>query len=129
MIHFPVRPEKQRELQEHMEKLGVREEDLVEGYVRASGRGGQKLHKTSSCVCLHHPPSGIRVRCEESRSQALNRFLARRRLVEILEAGAGAPSSRLLAERERARRQKERRRRRSRSGARAEPGPGPADST
>jgi peptide chain release factor len=114
MLNFPVRPEKQQDLLDRMQALGVREEDLEEGFARASGRGGQKLHKTSSCVLLRHKPTGLRVRCEESRSQALNRFLARRRLVDILEARSGAESSRLLAERRKVIKQKERRGRRSR---------------
>jgi protein subunit release factor B len=86
MARAPVHPDKQRDLLERMERLGVVEEDIEERFVRASGRGGQKLHKTSSCVWLTHKPTGLQVKCEQSRSQALNRFLARRRLVEKLES-------------------------------------------
>jgi protein subunit release factor B len=85
MVRYPVHPDKQRDLLERLKRLGIVEEDLEERFVRASGRGGQKLNKTSSCVWLSHKPTGILVKCGASRSQALNRFLARRRLAEKLE--------------------------------------------
>ena len=65
-----------------MQKYAVREADIEEKFVRGSGSGGQKINKTSSCVWLLHEPTGIEVKCQASRSQALNRFLARRLLVE-----------------------------------------------
>jgi len=114
VVHFPVKPEKQRDLELRMKALGLAEVDLEEGYTRASGRGGQKLHKTSNCVTLHHRPTGTRIRCEESRSQALNRFLARRRLVEVLESVSRASSLASIGERQKVRRQKDRRARRAR---------------
>ncbi|HMB01961.1 MAG TPA: peptide chain release factor-like protein, partial [Spirochaetota bacterium] len=58
--------------------------DLVEQFVRAGGKGGQKVNKTSSCVILKHPASGCVVKCSRERSREVNRFLARRRLVEKL---------------------------------------------
>ena len=67
-------------------QLGVREEDLLEKFVRASGPGGQKVNKTSTAVYLKHLPSGIEVRAQEARSQGLNRYSARRKLAEALEA-------------------------------------------
>ncbi len=116
MPRFPVQPDKQKALEEEMARLGIREEDLEERFVRGAGRGGQKLNKTSSSVWLLHRPSGLQVRCGESRSQGLNRFLARRRLAEALAARAGGGKAR--AERERIRKNKARRRRRaSRKGA------------
>jgi protein subunit release factor B len=109
-----IRPEKIRELQARMQALGLEEKDIVEKFVRSRGRGGQKVNKTSSCVYLRHVPTGIEVKCSEGRSQSINRFFARRRLVEKLERlllGAESPSER---ERMKARKQKQRRRRRSR---------------
>lgn len=85
MLDFPVRPEKLKLLAERYKRLGLREEDIEEKFIRSSGRGGQKVNKVSTCVVLLHRPTGLRVRCEEERSQALNRFKARRMLVERLE--------------------------------------------
>ena len=89
MVRAPVHPDKERDLLERMKRLGIAEKDLEEHFDRASGRGGQKLQKTASCVWLTHKPTGIRVKCGDSRSQALNRFLARRRLAEKLERSRG----------------------------------------
>lgn len=83
---FPVSPAKEKELYDRMDRLGMKGSDLVEEFVRGSGPGGQKINKTSVAVTLRHIPSGITVRCQESRSQALNRFLARRLLMEKLES-------------------------------------------
>src|SRR3972149_635601 len=74
-----VSPGKEKSLLERMQALGVREQDIEEQFVRSSGAGGQKVNKTSSCVVLYHRPTGIRVKCQQERSQALNRFLARRK--------------------------------------------------
>jgi len=68
-----------------MAELGIREEDLVERFIRGSGPGGQKINKTSSCVVIRHRPTGIEVRCARERSQARNRWLARWELCERLE--------------------------------------------
>ncbi len=111
MPEFAVSPEKNRSLQERMELLGVREEDLEERFVRSSGKGGQHVNKSSTCVWLKHRPSGIEVKCMSERSQSVNRFLARRELLERLAELAGLPTRRSTAEK-RARKQKDRRRRR-----------------
>ena len=79
-----VSPEKEKELLRQMTELKVREVDLVEKFIRGSGPGGQKINKTSSCVYLLHLPSGIEVKCQRTRSQASNRFFARRALCERL---------------------------------------------
>jgi len=89
---FAVSAEKEQWLRRQMETLGIREEDLEEKFVRASGRGGQKVNKTSSCVYLKHLPTGIEVKCMKDRSQSLNRFLARRELVKRMELRAGMAS-------------------------------------
>jgi protein subunit release factor B len=108
-----MRKEKQEELQQRMEILGIREEDLVEKFILGSGKGGQKINKTSSCVYLKHRPSGMEIKCQAERSREMNRFLARRALCERLE-------ERLLEVRtakwqavEKIRRQKKRRSRRA----------------
>ena len=78
---FPVSEEKGRDLKEKMEALGIHEKDIEERFIRSSGRGGQKVNKTSTCVYLKHLPTGIEVKWMTERSQALNRFFARRELV------------------------------------------------
>jgi protein subunit release factor B len=89
MIHFPVSEEKGRWLREKMEAFGISEKDIEEKFVRSSGRGGQKVNKTSTCVYLRHLPTGIEVKCMKERSQSLNRFLARRELVEKIAKTSG----------------------------------------
>jgi len=111
---FPVRPEKEQALRERMERLGIREEDLEETFVRSAGPGGQKVNKTSSCVQVRHRPSGRVVRCQEFRSQGLNRFRAREVLADDIEAEILGTESARRQEQERVRRQKRRRSRRAR---------------
>ena len=81
-----VSRKKQLALQEAMRRLGVQECHLEESFIRSGGPGGQNVNKVSTCVVLRHRPSGIEVRCQQERSQALNRFLARRLLLARLEA-------------------------------------------
>ncbi|MDD5692625.1 MAG: peptide chain release factor-like protein [Candidatus Omnitrophica bacterium] len=64
-------------LEKKMAALGVREEDIVESFIRSSGPGGQNVNKTSTCVYLKHLPTGLEVKCQRQRSQVLNRNLAR----------------------------------------------------
>ena len=112
MPEFAVSEEKNRWLQIKMAELGVREEDLQETFVRSSGCGGQHVNKTSTCVQLRHIPSGISVSASRERSQSVNRFLARRELLERLDALGGKPTPETKRI-ERLRKQKDRRRRRT----------------
>jgi protein subunit release factor B len=94
MPYFAVSEEKNRWLQERMKALNIREEDIIERFVRSSGKGGQKVNKSATCVYLKHIPTGIEVKCMETRSQSINRFLARRELIWRIEELFGLPSSR-----------------------------------
>ncbi len=85
MSLFTVCTEKEKALLERMASLGVAESDFRETFVRSSGPGGQKVNKTSSCVQLVHVPTGLSVKCQRERSQAVNRFLARRLLLDRIE--------------------------------------------
>ncbi|MGA2361838.1 MAG: peptide chain release factor-like protein [Candidatus Aminicenantales bacterium] len=85
MATFGVSPDKEQALAERMEKLGLREADIVEKFIRSGGHGGQNVNKVATCVYLKHLPSGVEVKCQQERSQALNRFLARRILADKIE--------------------------------------------
>lgn len=89
MIHFPVSEEKNQWLKAKMEALGIHERDIEEKFIRSSGRGGQKVNKTSTCVYLKHLPTGIEIKYMKERSQSLNRFFARRELVRRIEKFSG----------------------------------------
>src|SRR3990167_5508092 len=82
---YPVSESKVRKLEEKIKKLCLRESDFEESFIRSSGSGGQNVNKVSTCVVLRHRPTGLEVKCQRERSQALNRFLARRLLAEKLE--------------------------------------------
>lgn len=86
MAIFGVSPEKEKALEERMAELGIREEDLVEKFIRSGGHGGQNVNKVATCVYLKHVPTGLEVKCQQERSQALNRYLARRILADKVEA-------------------------------------------
>ncbi len=114
MGKFKVSTEKEAQLAERMERLQIFEGDIVERFIKGSGPGGQKINKTSSCVYLHHRPSGKEVKCQASRSQALNRFLARRELCDLIENELLGKVSAAEQAREKIRRQKRRKSRKQR---------------
>lgn len=98
MPAFAVSEDKNKWLQEKMESLDILEKDIAEKFIRSSGKGGQKVNKTATCVYLKHLPTGIEVKCMKDRSQSINRFLARRLLAEKVEALSGKPTANSLKE-------------------------------
>lgn len=115
MSRFGVTPQKEAELIARMDACGLRESDLEERFVRSGGAGGQHVNKTSTCVVLRHRPTGLEVKMQIARSQSLNRFYARRRLCELLEARRLGPESPAERRAAKLRKQKDRRRRRART--------------
>ena len=85
MGNFSASKDKQEALRKRMESLGIFEDDIIEKFIRSSGKGGQKVNKTSTCVYLKHLPTQIEVKCQQERYQAMNRFLARRILADKVE--------------------------------------------
>ncbi len=96
-----------------MDALGVNETDLQETFVRSGGHGGQNVNKTSTCVVLLHRPTGLQVKCQATRQQGLNRFLARRLLLDKVESLRKGCVAAERASTEKIRRQKRRRSRRA----------------
>lgn len=108
-----VSPAKADQLAQRMAELGVHENDLDESFMRSGGHGGQNVNKVNTCVVLVHRPTGLQVRCQETRQQGLNRFIARRLLLDRIEERRNGFVAAQRAEREKIRRQKRKRSRRA----------------
>lgn len=113
MGRFGVSDKKEQELIHRMAACHLLEDDINERFVRSGGPGGQHVNRSATCVYLRHRPTGLEVKSQQARSQALNRFYARRRLCELLEERLFGKESPEFRERERLRKQKDRRRRRT----------------
>jgi len=96
--------EKEKKLLSRMAHLGIKEEDLEERFILGSGRGGQKINKTASCVSLIHRPSKIKIKCQKFRFQSLNRLAARSLLCERLAQKIAQEKFKQVQEREKHRR-------------------------
>jgi len=83
---FRLGANKEKALLEKMSRLGIRQPDIIESFTRSGGPGGQNVNKTSTCVFLKHIPTGIEVKCQKERSQALNRYIGRCILLEKVQA-------------------------------------------
>jgi protein subunit release factor B len=115
MGSFPVSLEKESQLATRMAALGVSEAEIDESFVRSGGHGGQNVNKTSTCVMLVHRPTGVSVKCQETRQQGLNRFIARRLLLDKIEKKQKGFVAAQRAEIEKIRRQKRKRSRRAKN--------------
>jgi peptide chain release factor len=113
MSSFPVSTEKEAQLTQRMAALGVRESDIEESFVRSGGHGGQNVNKVATCVMLLHRPSGMQVKCQQTRQQGLNRFIARRLLLDKIEEKQKGFVAAKRSEIEKIRRQKRKRSRRA----------------
>ncbi|HHL3492982.1 TPA: peptide chain release factor-like protein [Legionella pneumophila] len=108
-----ISKEKWEILTEKMSNLHIYETDLSEKFIIGSGKGGQKLHKTASTVYLKHLPTGMEIKCQESRSREDNRYFARLRLCEKLQAIFSDEKTKTQQRIEKIKRQKRRRSRKS----------------
>ncbi len=113
MGFFVVSATKENLLRQRMEKLGIREEDIEESFIRSGGKGGQHVNKVSTCVHLRHLSTGIEVKCRKERSQALNRYRARVLLLDKIDALLHGKESAEQQRIEKLRRQKRKRSRRA----------------
>jgi peptide chain release factor len=112
-----ISPEKIHALEERMKDLGIQEKDIEEKFIRSQGKGGQKVNKSSSCVYLKHIPTGIEVKCQKARSQAMNRFFARRTLSDKIDELLHGGHSSKARQVEKVRKQKNKRAKRARDKA------------
>ena len=113
MTNHPITPKKLKKLQDDLKELGIKQTELIEQFTKGSGKGGQKVNKTASCVQLKHKPTGIIVKCAKSRSREINRFLAKRQLCDQIKYNNNSKDNPILEKQLKIQKQKKRRARRS----------------
>lgn len=113
MINFGITQTKQKELEDKFNKLNIKENDIIEKFIHSSGNGGQNVNKVSTCVYLKYIPLNIEIKCQKARTQLLNRYYARKMLVEELENRILGEKSKKQREIEKIRRQKRKRSKRA----------------
>ena len=117
---FTVSPLTEKRLIKKMETLNIYEKDIKESFVRSGKKGGQHVNKTSTCVYLKHIPTGIEVKCQEERSQSLNRYKARVILIKKIDQLVKGKESEEIQRIEKIRRQKRKRSKRAKEKMLAE---------
>lgn len=120
MAMFSVSILKEKALKEKMNALNISEEDIKESFIRSSGKGGQHVNKASTCVYLKHLPTGVEVKCQQERSQSMNRYRARVLLINKIEQIIKGRESEERKKIEKIRRQKRKRSKRSKEKMLAE---------
>ncbi len=113
MALFGVSEQKEAELWKRWEELGINPEDVTESFIRSGGNGGQNVNKVATCVQLKHLPSGIEVKCQQARTQGMNRYYARKLLADKIETIKLGAASREQQRIEKLRRQKRKRSKRA----------------
>ncbi|XP_077456457.1 mitochondrial translation release factor in rescue [Stigmatopora argus] len=91
----------------------LEEEQLKEQFVRGSGPGGQATNKTSNCVVLKHVPTGIVVKCHQTRSVDINRKRAREIMQQKVDVFYKGKDSAVLLEKKDAQAKKQDKRRKA----------------
>jgi len=106
---FGVSVERAKELRRTMLRMKIFEKDIKEAFIRSSGPGGQNVNKVSTCVVLLHHPTGIQVKSQQERSQGLNRYKARCRLIAKIEQEQKVAQRKIISDREKKKRQNRKR--------------------
>jgi len=109
MMPFGSSIGKGKVLRRTMLRMKIYEKDIQEDFIRSSGPGGQNVNKVSTCVVLYHRPTGIQVRSQKERSQGLNRYSARCRLIAKIEQRQKAKQQKIIQDREKRKRQNRKR--------------------
>ena len=110
-----ISTKKKKQILDKMAEFKIYEKDIEEKFVRSSGKGGQKVNKSATCVYIKHLPTGIEVKCQVEREQALNRILARRILADKIEEQVKGRASAIRQKIEKIRRQKRKRSKRAKA--------------